>query len=182
MNSAAVLENCLKRGAGSIQRLCSLQFALWSCTHKYWRLLRWPTEQGISPWNWLLERSSLLRFASLPISAGIGPLMLLFCRRLHHQKIKKRKKKSVSTQTKTGHDKAIVPMHIHGLMWGRNTTHIVSRLVRSPMLGASRPERCWPGASLKNIQIIFRQAADERMPAPTICNYVLLALLCLIGA
>lgn len=93
MNSAAVLENCLKRGAGSIQRLCSLQFALWSCTHKYWRLSRWPTELGISPRNWLLERSSLLRFASLPISAGIGPLMLLFCRRLHHQKIKKRRKK-----------------------------------------------------------------------------------------
>lgn len=29
---------------------------------------------------------------------------------------KKEKKKSVSTQTKTGHVKAIVPMHIHGLM------------------------------------------------------------------
>ena len=51
-------------------------------THKYWRSLRRLTEPGISPEKWLLERPSVLSFVSLPISAGIRPLMLLFCSRL----------------------------------------------------------------------------------------------------
>jgi hypothetical protein len=38
------------------------------CTHKYWRFVRRLTELGISPDNWLLERSSVLSFVSLPIS------------------------------------------------------------------------------------------------------------------
>lgn len=58
------------------------------CTYKYWRLSRWPTEFGIPPEKWLLERSSVLSFVSLPISSGIGPLMLLFCRRLQTRHIR----------------------------------------------------------------------------------------------
>jgi len=53
---------------------------MYYCTHRYCRLSRWPTEVGIPPYRWLLERSSVLSFVSLPISAGIGPVMLLFCR------------------------------------------------------------------------------------------------------
>lgn len=56
-----------------------------ACTHKYCRLSRLPTEVGIAPYRWLLERSSVLSFVSLPISAGIRPVMLLFCRRLQQQ-------------------------------------------------------------------------------------------------
>jgi hypothetical protein len=58
------------------------------CTHRYCRLSRWPTELGIAPEKWLLERSNVLSFVNLPISAGINPLMLLFCRRLTDIKIK----------------------------------------------------------------------------------------------
>jgi len=35
----------------------------------------------------------------------------------------------------------------------RSSTHRVSRLVRFPKLGESRPERFWPGTSLPNNQI-----------------------------
>jgi hypothetical protein len=35
----------------------------------------------------------------------------------------------------------------------RSSTHRVSRLVRFPKLGESRPERFWPGTSLPNNEI-----------------------------
>jgi hypothetical protein len=38
----------------------------------------------------LLERSSVLSFVSLPISAGIGPVMLLFCMLLQQGKGKQK--------------------------------------------------------------------------------------------
>jgi len=45
--------------------------------------LRFPKEVGISPLNALFERSSVRSFSSLPIAAGIGPEMALFCSNLH---------------------------------------------------------------------------------------------------
>lgn len=68
-----------------------------NCTHKYWRLSRRPTELGISPEKWLLERSSVLSFARLPISAGIDPVMLLFCRSLQQEKESKRERGTLNT-------------------------------------------------------------------------------------
>jgi hypothetical protein len=116
--------------------------ANWSVcfTYMYWRLPRQPKEFGIVPCNLLLDRTSVLSFANLPISVGIGPIMLLFCSRLGQKKhlpIKKLKKITLDTKT----------CSIHG-----NNTHSVSSFVRFPMLGESRPERSLLGASLSNMQ------------------------------
>lgn len=42
------------------------------------------------PMKRLFERSSVRSFESLPSSAGIGPVMLLFCNNLKIKKIKKK--------------------------------------------------------------------------------------------
>jgi len=54
-------------------------------THKYRRLSRWTTEEGISPYKWLLERLSSLSLPSLPISGGIVPVMWFFSSKLWTQ-------------------------------------------------------------------------------------------------
>lgn len=58
-------------------------FIYFNKAYMYWRLDKWPKEEGISSVNRLSERSIVLSLFSLPISAGIGPVIWLFCNNLH---------------------------------------------------------------------------------------------------
>lgn len=107
--------------------------------HMYWRSVRLPREAGISPEKWLLDKSMVWSLERLPISAGKGPVMLLFWRNLHEQSFNRGIHKDEKTK--------FFFIEIARLL--ALSTHKISRFVKFPMLGSSVPVRFWLGVALQ---------------------------------
>lgn len=114
--------------------------------YMYWRLVKCPNEGGISPLKWLLERSRVWRFKSLPISLGTGPLMLLFCRSLQTTSFLNKREQSKLIHSSHIHTYIHTYIHTHHQSW---STYTILRFVRFPILGESVPDKFWLGVPLQ---------------------------------
>lgn len=111
--------------------------------HMYWRRLRWPRVEGICPVKKLLERSSVWSFESLPISAGIGPVILLFCKSLKIKPITYQNVNITSSRKWSIHSCNFKTAHLLVI------TYTIWRFVKLPIVGERVPDKFWLGVPLQ---------------------------------